>query len=260
MNTNESLQVSSAIRFGYDTTMKNLWFFVKVALLSGFLYYAPRLLSVPLGSYFVNYPETIITNFISLLLVLIATFITFLVSVGLTHISVSFAYGADARLSDLVRHWRLVPKYLWTVLLASLPAQLIVAVAFLISLTVLFTGNVALFIVVEAAIVIAGVYIELRLGFMPAYIFVDTGDWGLSAVRKSWNATEGHVWLLVRLMIVAAILNILGALAFIVGLFITIPTTMLASAYIYKLLAQKNGIGRTVSEPQSIPSATVPQA
>jgi uncharacterized membrane protein len=69
------------------------------------------------------------------------------------------------------------------------------------------------------------------------YFIVDKRMKPMDAIRASGKATFGNKWRLVGLMLASLGINILGALALLVGLFATIPTTVLAEAYAYRQLS-----------------------
>jgi uncharacterized membrane protein len=78
----------------------------------------------------------------------------------------------------------------------------------------------------------------IRLQFV-SYLIIDKGMEPFDALSKSWEITRGNTWKLFFFSLILLLINILGLLVFIVGLFITVPLTMIANAYVYrKLLAQ----------------------
>ena len=58
-----------------------------------------------------------------------------------------------------------------------------------------------------------------------------------SAMKESWRITKGHKWQLVLLFLALLGINLLGILALVVGIFVTVPITMLAFAHAYRTLA-----------------------
>ncbi len=62
----------------------------------------------------------------------------------------------------------------------------------------------------------------------------------VDAIKGSWNITKGHKWQLLWLMIVLGIFNVLGVIALLVGLVITIPMTALITTIVYRKLSQNN--------------------
>jgi hypothetical protein len=81
----------------------------------------------------------------------------------------------------------------------------------------------------------AAVAVYLRLAYS-SYFIIDRGLEGWAAVKASWAATRGHVWRLAGLLLALLALNILGACALLLGLLITLPITLVASACVYRRL------------------------
>lgn len=99
---------------------------------------------------------------------------------------------------------------------------------------------VGIFIIVGfILLIIPGIYLAVRYQFTP-YIVVDKK----LAYKKAWDTSAGMVkgkWMQVFLFdLILVGLNILGALALGVGLFVTIPTSFFASLYLYRRLGSSN--------------------
>lgn len=88
-------------------------------------------------------------------------------------------------------------------------------------------------IVGTVAFIIPGIYIFLRYGFVPQ-IVVDGEQTMQSAFKKSASYTEGRKWELLRIYLLAIILNILGGAVFLVGLIITLPLTYIMLTKVYR--------------------------
>lgn len=96
------------------------------------------------------------------------------------------------------------------------------------------------FIVVIGIIllIVPGVIAALGLMFT-SYLIVDKGRGPLEALKESWHLTKGHKLTLFLLVLALTGLNILGLLALVVGLLVTIPVSMLALVHAYRTL-EKN--------------------
>ena len=60
------------------------------------------------------------------------------------------------------------------------------------------------------------------------------------ALKNSYAMTEGNTYLLLQFLIVLIIINLLGMLFFMIGLFVTIPFSMICMTQLY--LAMKRNI------------------
>ena len=85
-------------------------------------------------------------------------------------------------------------------------------------------------------LVVPGIYIATRFKFFP-YIVIENENAKLSElIKMSYRLTAGHFWDVFLFLVVVAIVNIIGAALLMVGLFITVPVSIFASAYVYNKL------------------------
>jgi len=83
-------------------------------------------------------------------------------------------------------------------------------------------------------------FIFLAKYSMAAFLVIDNGSRPWAAMKESAALTKGSKWRILGLLLVTTIINILGAVALGIGLFITIPVTLIAYLHVYrKLLAAK---------------------
>ena len=66
------------------------------------------------------------------------------------------------------------------------------------------------------------------------FLIIDKNLKPLDALAKSRDITDGIKWDLFVFYLLLVLINILGALMFVVGLFITIPVTTIAMAHVYR--------------------------
>ena len=87
-------------------------------------------------------------------------------------------------------------------------------------------------------LLIPGIYWAIKFQFF-GYSVVDQGSDPILAMRRSARITKTVKWKLLWFGILLALINTLGIICLIVGLFATIPTTIVAYAFVYrKLLGQ----------------------
>jgi hypothetical protein len=137
-----------------------------------------------------------------------------IVGTGFTLIMLKIAKGEAVVFKDIVPPMRLV----WYVFLASLLVG-ILTVAGLILL------------------IIPGIYFALRFS-MVRFAVLD-GSGVMESFSKSTALTNGVKWPLLGFFAVVVLLNVLGAIALMIGLLITIPVTMIAFSHVYLQLAKK---------------------
>lgn len=216
---------TEAIRFGWDTTRQNFWFFVGLlivfwlvgvfipGLIRGFIegvFGKPSLLD----------PTVIILPFgamiASLFFVLVGAILQIIVGLGLIGIVLKFCDNGKPRIADLFASYRLFFQYLFGSILYSL----------------IILGGIILF-------VIPGIIWAFKFMFF-GYFIVDKHVGPVEALKRSAAITKGAKWNLFLFALLLWLINLLGALALFVGLFVTIPTTIVAMGFVYrKLLRQQ---------------------
>jgi uncharacterized membrane protein len=86
-------------------------------------------------------------------------------------------------------------------------------------------------------LIIPGIIFAVRLQFAP-YLVVDRSAGPLTAIRGSWAMTKGSAGKLIIFDFVIGLITALGVLVLGVGLLVAAPVTMLATARVYRKLAQ----------------------
>jgi len=87
-------------------------------------------------------------------------------------------------------------------------------------------------------LIVPGIIIGLALSFT-LFLVVDKGVGPVSAFKESWKLTKGNRWKLFLLSMILLGINILGALALLVGLLVTVPITFLALIHAYRILSSE---------------------
>lgn len=103
-------------------------------------------------------------------------------------------------------------------------------------------------------LIIPGIYAALVLS-MSQLVVVDKKLAPVAALKESYRLTKGHVWQLLFFMLAILVLNIVGVLALFVGLFVTIPITIIAVACVYRKLMSLQGMPLTTEAPTATPPA-----
>jgi uncharacterized membrane protein len=139
-----------------------------------------------------------------------------LIQIGLVKMFLKLLDGHSARLKELVSHGDLFIKYLCVYILFMLG----------------FVGGTIL-------LVIPGIWFFLTYFFAPI-IMIDKHVGIRDSFRQSAHMTKGAKWKLLGLMLLIVLLNILGAVALIVGLLVTIPLTSLIFLEVYRVLGGRH--------------------
>lgn len=87
-------------------------------------------------------------------------------------------------------------------------------------------------------LIVPGIIWAVRFSFAPI-IVIDTDSGPIVSMKESYAITKGYFWKLLGFWVVIILLNILGLVAFVVGLLATVPISTLAAIYVYRHLTQQ---------------------
>lgn len=202
----QSFSKKEAIDFGFDIAKKNVIFFLSVFAI------------LIIGNILINIVQHFVTQQNQLLLVFVITIFKtifgLVTGMGLIKISLEFVDKKKPEVSDLFYTKSLVNYFL-----VSLINGIIVVLGFIL-------------------LIVPGIIFSIKLQYA-TYLVVDKNMGVVEALKKSWEMTKGVKMNLFLLDLLFIGINILGVLALLVGLIITVPLTMVASAFVYrKLLAR----------------------
>jgi len=192
-----------AIKFGWELAKKNIKFFALVLI---FVWGIPISLGI--------FANLIKKEFFlaSLFPRMIEWVISIIFSLGLIKISLRFCDKERPRFSEIFSQYPLFFRYFFTSILYNL---------------IVFLGIILL--------LIPGIIFGIRLSFYD-YFIVDKNSRIIESLKRSWQITEGNTLNLFLFYLLLGLINVLGILALIFGLFWTIPTTILAEAFAYRKL------------------------
>lgn len=197
---------SEALKFGWETAKKNIRFFVVTLL----IVFGISFLFSSLDS---SFPEdATMPKFITGILSWVISSIT---SIGLIRIALNFVEKKESKYMDLFTHYDRTVNYMATSILYGL---------------IIVAGLILL--------IIPAIYWGVRFQFF-SYLVTEKNLGPIQALKGSWNMTADHTWQLFVFGLIVMGINILGMLALFIGMLWTIPTTQLATAYIYKNLSGK---------------------
>lgn len=99
-----------------------------------------------------------------------------------------------------------------------------------------FTAQSYLVIALATIILLVVTYFAMRFQFYKLAIIEDDSLSALAALKKSFDITRGHDVSLISFYALAIAFNVVGALAFGVGLLFTLPVSMFAYTTVYRRL------------------------
>lgn len=231
MNT---FSISQALSIGWKLTKQHfgLWVVILLTLLASNVVfeipsYSNELFQIPGYSGETNPSILIVLNILSSLLQLI-------LELGIVGIVLKMLDTQPVKYADLFSFY----PQLGQMLIASFISVIAVVVGFIF-------------------LIIPGIYIALRLS-QAAYLIVDHKLSGIEAIKTSWRITRGYTLQLLWLSLLLVIINVLGAIAVLVGLLVTIPISLIAMGYAYRIMAAHSATTTptpvTTPQPQSGPS------
>jgi len=226
---NHKFSKSEAIKFGLNFFKANIGTFVKLGLtyllisyvlgvISGF-FTSPAFVLGLIATLFkhpvINIWIVIAGAFISILSQIIVLLVEIVVQIGLTKITLELYDGKPLNISKFYSLYPLAPRYLG----ATIIYILITMVGFIL-------------------FIIPGIIWAIKFGFY-SYLIVDKNAGLMDSLKKSSLLTQGVKMNLFIFGLLLILFNIAGVLALGIGLLVTIPTTLMASVYVYrKLLSQ----------------------
>ena len=102
---------------------------------------------------------------------------------------------------------------------------------------------------------IPGIIWSIKYQFAP-FLIVDRNVRIKEAFQESAGITSGVKWELFLFFLMVVGINLLGLMAFAVGLLVTLPATMIAYTFVYrKLLERKESVGAVQGRTEIISSA-----
>jgi len=202
MATNK-FSIGEAIQFGWNTMTANFWFFVGLLIVAALLGSGLDIIDwLTEGK---HVALTIIMTIVSMVLQII-------VGMGLIRIALRFCDNQKAKLADLLSCVPLFFKYLF----ASIVYGLIMIAGFIL-------------------LIVPAIIWGIKFQFY-TYFIVDKGLGPIKALKASSAITQGVKWDLFLFGLLLGLINLLGVTCLIIGLFATIPMTMVATAFVYRKL------------------------
>lgn len=197
---------SEALRFGWNTMKSNLGFFIGLLIVTYLICLVPSITAELLAKK---------APILSIVINIAGIVLSIVIQMGLIRISLRFCNNEKGEFADLFSCFPLFFKYLAGSILYTL---------------ITWVGIILL--------IIPGIIWAIKFQFFH-YFIVDKGVGPIEALRRSSKITKGAKWDLFLFDILLMLVNLLGAICLLIGLFATIPTTMVAMAFVYrKLLAQ----------------------
>ena len=216
MPQQKAVPIGESLKYGWNTMKQNLGFFILLLV----VYYAISLLTSFIPTLFAD------NTILYILIKIVGSIIGLLLTLGFIHITLSFIDNKKPTVGELFSQSNLLGQAILLYILYTL----IVIAGFIL-------------------LIVPGIIWSIKYS-QAFYLLVDRKMSATDALRKSAEVTQGVKMELFGFGIVAGLITLAGALALIVGLFAAIPTTMLATAFVYRrILSQTEAGATTVPAP-----------
>ncbi len=192
-----------ALSFGWQTMKKNFWFLAGLLALSGVLYFVPSAIADATKKKLL--PVSVIFNIIYIV-------VSYIAQMGIMGISLKLCDGEHVKISDLFAYTSRFFKYL---------------AASILYVLIVLGGTILL--------VVPGIIWGIQFGLY-GYNIVDKNSGPITALKYSSKITRQAKWDLAVFGLFVFAINLLGILCLILGLFATLPATMIASAFVFRQL------------------------
>jgi len=212
---------SEAIKIGWEAMKKNFWFFAGLLIITLLIEIIPTAIAD-------SVKEKMLALYI--LLTIAAWVLQLIVEMGVVKITLDVLDKGTGNIGDLFSRVQLVGKFIIGTLLYGL----------------IVIGGLILLIV-------PGIIWAIKYQFY-SYLIIDKNLGPVEALKKSGEITLGNKGNLLLLGFLFMLINLAGALFFLVGLLATIPTTMVATAYVYRKLMNEID-SSTLKEPTPLAPA-----
>lgn len=202
-NMTDIFSIRESIRFGWEKTRTHSGLVFKVVI---------TLFAIQFGSSIAS--KVLEGTLEGVFATLLFTIVGVVVGAGFANVALKLSKSQHTDYADIIPPLGIVWEY---------------AVATLLVVLIILGGFILL--------IIPAFYFALRYMFVNFAVLEGEGITG--SLRASAKMTLGVKWKLLKFGIVMIGVNILGALAFMIGLLVTIPVTLIASAYVYDILKKR---------------------
>jgi uncharacterized membrane protein len=197
---------SEAVRAGWEIYKKRPWFLTGTFLLFMVVVGAVGFFLTDLGKF---------SLFVAAVTFVIRFFFQTLAALGM----IAFILKAHDTVDEVAIRDLWHPQNFWK-FVGSIVAQILVVIGGII------------------ALVIPGIVLSIALRFAPFFV-VDKNEGPIESLFSSARITRGNKWAVLQFLALVVAVNIAGALALLVGLFVTIPVTALATVSAYRTLSRE---------------------
>ncbi len=206
------LSTRAFVGFGWETFKKRPWFFVGATVVVLIVYTIAGGIISGIDAALTGSPKdpSVVGSLLNLA-------VSTLVNMGVTSFYLKAHDHPDT--VELSALWH--PQPFWKFLGATLLTGLAIVVGLIL-------------------LIVPGIILMLMFMFV-MFIVIDRGLGPVEAMKESARITRGYKWQLLGFVVVLALINLVGMLALVVGLLVSVPVTSLAFAHAYRALTANAG-------------------
>jgi len=265
----DRFSMREAVRFGWVTTKSNFLFFVGILLAAFLIVVIPDGIAKALSGLADEQAQGLGLAFkgAGLLFSLLSSVLYLILQMGFIRISLNLHDGSPSSFADLFSSWRLFFKYLlgailyglrcfWPVFLLGIVAAILIPGLKAQAPSTTLTAAIALGVLFLVLLPLTVIW-AIKYQFF-GYLIVDRGLGPVEAIRKSAGVTDGAKVDLFLFGLLIAGINLLGMLALVVGLFVTLPLSLIAYAHVYRRLSGAAPVVQRLEDVEAEPDAEAP--
>ena len=215
--TKHHFSLQEVFMFGWTKTVQHAWFIALTFIIASIISSAVKF--VPLINYVVG------------------------IFIGLSVVSISILMSRNHEFtfSDLytpvLSQKRVLKFIVLTVLYMFLIAICLAPLSIVVTASLMNNKAMAIFgLLLSALTLVPGIYLSVRMKFFPFVVVENENASVLDLIKMTYKLSSHHFLSIFLFLVAATLLNILGVMFFFVGILVTIPVTVLASAHMYNKL------------------------
>ncbi len=210
----KSISIKESLKFAFNKTVENWLFAIGVLLSATFIIFCVTSIGNGIATLLSN-SIPYLGALLALILQVVLALFNMYIAVGLLYCYIKLYKEGSASFTDLFAGMPFLKSYVIVTILFGL----ITGVGFLL-------------------FIIPGIILALKYLFYQI-IVVDEKTQAIEALKRSGQLTDGAKWQLFLFLVILYVLNIAGALCFVIGLLFTVPMTIFAMLYIYNELLEQ---------------------
>lgn len=236
---NQLPTISSLLSTGWAIFKKNWKFIVSAALLTIVIMIVLQIIKGATDGHIIA----------GLVMMIVSIIFSIAISLGWAKVLLRLIRGESVSQGDFktnFRNWKgyVVAQIIYTIfkviaLIFFIPTVTAIIFAGMGSAKMMLGGNLPIVIIT----LIIGIVLMVWLAIRYVFIVFIASDYptlsGWKILKKSAAMTKGNMWKIFWYGIVFALVNLLGLICIVIGLFATVPTTKLAMTKLYDSLKEK---------------------